>query len=97
MSELDSILSIEDRKSKCLLCNHELLKSEKFQNLSQKGWSNFKEAAKNWSEINIPLEDPVQNFTQVYNEIENLDEPFGKAHTKCRTIFSTKNDIYIKQ
>ena len=97
MSIPSSFLSVENRKNKCLLCYHELLKGEKCQNLSEKGWKNFKEIANTWSDINIPLNDQIQNFTFVYDQVKNVDEPFGKVHTKCRTIFSTKRDIFANR
>ena len=93
MAEPCPFLSVEDENNK-LLCNRGLLKKGKSQILSIKGWENFKEISKTWMNVNIPIDDQYHNLTLVYEEVKNAEKPFGRVHTKCRTLFSTKRDIY---
>ena len=81
MSSLpSSFLKVDDRTNKCLLCYRKLLKNEKCNILSGKGWSNLQAVAHTWSNIMIPVEDPIQNFIYVYNQVKNVTEAFGKVH-----------------
>ena len=64
MSKLlpSSFLSVDNGNEMCLLCYRELLKSEKYNCLSEKGWESFQANAKTWFNIDIPSEDPLHNF-----------------------------------
>ena len=97
MSIPSSFLSVENRNIKCLLCYHELLKGEKCQSLSEKGWKNFKEIANTWSDINIPLNDQIQNFKteSIYSPItrQNIDTGMKKLKKTPRAISVSKEDV----
>lgn len=97
MGEPSAFLSVETKSEKCLLCNCDLFKKEKVQKLTIKGWQKFIDISKSWESVNIPIENEYHNLTLVYEQVKDVVNPFGKVHTKCRTLFSTKRDIYTER
>ena len=45
----------------------------------------------------IPSDDPLYNFVNVYRQVYNTSEPFGKVHKMCRLYFGTKRNSYAKR
>ena len=81
-------------KELCLICAKEFKKSHVGNSLTASGWTKFKENARKWSNINIPLNEPFHIFTEVSSKVCDHDEPFGKVHKSCRVNFENKSDRF---
>ena len=75
-----------------LICAKEFKKSDVGNSLTASGWTKFKENARKWSKINIPLNEPFHIFTEVSSKVCDHDEAFGKVHKSCN--FENKSDRF---
>ncbi len=80
----------------CLICKKSIGRKEKRQTLGDAGWARFKEDAKKWATINIPVHNSKHRFTEISTLVKGADSTFGKVHKSCRIDFSNKADRYIQ-
>ena len=90
----DKVRNVEN---KCLICNVVLSRNDAIRRFGISGWNSFKENAKTWSDINLPLQHELHVFTEVDARVCDVSEPFGAVHNTCRAKFGTKYERYIAQ
>ena len=80
----------------CLLCNAFITTSEKKKCCTFKpsGWVTLQNKAKEWALLCIPEEDKRHYFCKVHQKIHTSTEPFGIAHSGCRSYFLGKINKY---
>ena len=80
----------------CIICNGGFTKKQKQLKLGEKCWLNFKRSAEIRASIDIPTNEPMHRFTDVYECVRESDTAFGYVHDNCRLEFSNE-DIFQAQ
>ena len=75
----------------CLICCQSIEQNEKAQQIGEKGLERFQALVKQWSTINIPLQDARHRYTEAYSKITSSTENENvlRVHTTCRVQFRT--------
>ncbi len=83
----------------CFICCKAITKGQKSKNIGEKSFESFEAVAKEWSEINIPIQDEKHRFTEVYKRI--LDSSIGTrcsyVHAACKIVFLCNKERYLKK
>ena len=83
MQSTTFLISSEEAKKKCLMCNECCSYIEKTYNFGENRWGNFKLKAKNWHALDIPNENEYFVYETVYDKITDRSNAFGKSHCNC--------------
>ena len=78
----------------CIICNEAIRKTDAYRNLTASGFDKFSKDAKDWSELNIDVQDKAHIFTTVLEKISGITEANGAVHNSCRLKFGTKITSY---
>ncbi len=80
----------------CMICNRVIKKTEKSQEIGEKGRTNFIALAEEWSQINVPLYDERHPYIEVYGKIISRESQNASicVHTNCRVAFRNNSTRY---
>ena len=92
------IQSSRDQNNSCLLCNKEIKKKDKTQELGEKGLESLKVAAERWRMIDIPVTNEKHHFTEVSLKLSDVKQRDTlRLHASCRTDFRNRIDRFEKK
>ena len=57
----------------------------------------FIAVSKSCTNLKILIDDEYSNLTLVYEQVKNVEKPFEKDHTNCKTLFSTKRNTLAER
>ena len=87
---------IQRKNLTCLICSKEIFRKRRKIKLGASGWEKFKNDARNWSSLDIPINKSLYIYTEVFSKVQNATEPFGETHKDCRASFGTKYDVCLQ-
>ena len=67
----------------CLTCSKVIFRKHRKIKLGANGWEKFKNDARNWSSLDIPVNNSFYIYTVVFSKVQNATEPFGETHKDC--------------
>eukprot|EP00794_Sanderia_malayensis_P016277 gene16277-17916_t len=90
---------VQTKNNVCMICNRVIKKTEKSQEIGEKGRTNFIAIAEEWSQINVPLHDERHPYTEVYGKIVSRESQNASiyVHTNCRVAFRNNSTRYRKK